>query len=355
MMDDIELAAEHWDDYTRKYAGKSTGLYWYELPGVLNYINRRISGQPDVDWVEYTVKKYFRRDSPLDACVSLGCGTGKLERDLAQLKAFRNCDAYDVSEESVKTARELAAEQGNESICYHVADVNQLELPTASYDAAWFYGSLHHFHALEHVLLQVKKSLKSEGLLVFNEYVGPSRFQFPDRQKEVANLCLKLLPLRYRKIGEMALELEAGKARRKVVIQEAGTDTIWTRLMRKWFGRPRKPETGGIPVDIETLNTAYREEVGFPDIEDVIDDDPSESVRSADILRLVRQHFEIVEETLWGGNIPQFLLSGIAGNFEDDDPCAQALLEMIWKIDRTMIECGELQSDCAYVVARPLR
>src|SRR5439155_12454581 len=30
------------------------------------------------------------------------------------------------------------------------------------------------------------------------EYIGPNRFQFPFRQKEIANACLMLLPAHYR-------------------------------------------------------------------------------------------------------------------------------------------------------------
>lgn len=360
MSDDIALAAQHWDDYTKKFAGKRSGLYWYELPGVLGYINQRISGRFDIDWITHTVEKHFPAGA-VDRCLSLGCGTGHLERDLARLGAFGRCDAYDVSAEAIKLAKQLAQESGYTHISYRVADINQLQLPEASFDVAFFYGSLHHFHALEHVLDQVRSCLKPGGLLAFNEYVGPARFQFPERQKEVANLCLKLLPLRYRKIVEEARRAEFEKSRKRPVEpggQSPQGDSLWSRIRKRLLSSRRRlaaeppadplgrPDAGQGPL--------YREEVGFPSVDDVIEDDPSESVRSDEIMDLVRRRFEVIEETAWGGNIPQFLLSGIAGNFEDDDECAQALLEMIWKIDSTMIQCGEFKSDCAYVVARPL-
>ncbi len=355
MTNEIESAAKHWDEYTRKYAGRRTGLYWYELPGVMNHINLRISGRPDVDWIEYTVKKHLPM-ARVARCLSLGCGTGQLERSLARLNAFESCDAYDVSEESIAMARKLADAEGFGHINYQVADVNRLELPEDHYDAAWLYGSLHHLGALEEVLGRLRRSLKPDGLLAFNEYVGPARFQFPERQKEIANLCLKLLPLRYRRVVDEALELDRERVRRTASENQPAdsAETGWSRIA-KWLrpGGGNRPDDPAPQTEPTGREPVYREAVGFPAVEDVIADDPSESVRSDQILPILRQHFEIVEQTNWGGNLPQFLLSGIAGNFHDDDPCAQALLEMIWKIDATLLACGEFETDFAYVAARP--
>jgi hypothetical protein len=80
--------------------------------------------------------------------------------------------------------------------------------------------------------------------------------------------------------------------------------------------------------------------------------DPSEAVRSVEILPLLQRYFELVEFKPLGGSILQFLLADIAGNFQDET--GQRLLKMLFVIEDALLASGDLQSDFAYVVARPL-
>ena len=337
---DTDKISEHWDDHTHRFDGRNSGLYWYEVAEVLRGINRRISGEPETDWVTHTLRQHLKDRLPVPRMLSLGCGTGHLERSLARLKAFSRCDGYDISQAAVDKARQSAGESGDDHIHYEVLDVNTLELGENSYDVAWCYGSLHHFVELEGVIRQLKHAIKPSGLFVFNEYVGPARFQFSDRHKEIANACLQLIPMRYRRILEEPSQpvLEVSRPSR--------TDSIRHRL-----GNLLGAETPG--PEETAPGQSYRCEVGFPTAREVQDDDPSESVRSHEILGVLREHFELVEECQWGGNILQFLLSGIAGNFQDDDPHARSLIQLLWRIESTLLDCAELHSDFAYVVARP--
>ena len=81
--------------------------------------------------------------------------------------------------------------------------------------------------------------------------------------------------------------------------------------------------------------------------------DPSEAVRSAEILPVVSQHFEIVQRSDAGGSLLQYLLHDIAGHFGSDDPAALAVLRLLFSVEDTLLEVGDLQSDFALVVARP--
>lgn len=49
-------------------------------------------------------------------------------------------------------------------------------------------------------------------------------------------------------------------------------------------------------------------------------------------MRVLQEYFQIVEKRDWGGNIVQFLLHGIAGNFSDDDPQSQELVRIFCKL-----------------------
>jgi len=349
MNNQAERTAEHWDEFTDTSAGKKTGLYWVEVPEVLRSINRSISGDPHVDWTEYTVRKYFSNRLPLTRCLSLGSGTGELERNLARTGAFVECDAYDISPKAVERARELAKKDGLNNIQYAVRDINQLSLPRDTYDAVWLYGALHHFHSLETVSREIAQSLTPGGLLLLNEYVGPARFQFPQRQKEIANLCLRLLPRRYRLICAEALKEE-----QKIEVRQ-GRRANW-RLMMERLGLRKagelnpSRETGAVKE-----SERYRESVGFPSADQVASLDPSEAVRSHEIFEVLERHFEVIEKVEWGGNIVQFLLAGIACNFSDDDPASVELVKLVFEIERVLLQCGEIKSDFAYLVARPQR
>jgi hypothetical protein len=93
--------------------------------------------------------------------------------------------------------------------------------------------------------------------------------------------------------------------------------------------------------------------VTFPTESSVAADDPSEAVRSAELIDVLNRYFDIVEKKGTGGNIIQYLLKDIAGNFSAGDPNSQALVRMIQTIEDTLIQCGEFEDDFAYVVARP--
>lgn len=90
----------------------------------------------------------------------------------------------------------------------------------------------------------------------------------------------------------------------------------------------------------------------LPTARSVIAVDPSEAVRSAEIVPLLRQHFDILEYKPLGGTILQFLLADIAGNFQQDETGAR-LLEMLFAIEDALIDAGHIESDFAYIVAAP--
>lgn len=329
MQEDAKHAAQHWDQHISRFSGRKSGLFWWDVPQIMRHINESISGDPDTDWIHHTVRQYLQDRLPLGRCLSLGCGAGQLERTLAGLNAFTRCDAYDVSEVSIGEAKRAAESAGFSHINYRVADVNLLELQPNHYDAVWVYGAMHHFRELERVSAEIRKALKPGGLLAICEYVGPRKFQFPRRQKEIADLCLRLLPKRYRAILPEAVELE---------------------------NQPRDTSPGDVAHPARQApppEQQYRTQVGFPSAEEVTLDDPSESVRSDEILPVFEKDFDFVEKKECGGNIYQFLLSGIAGNFLDDSRCSQELIGMILNIEDTLIRCGELKSDFAYIAARP--
>ena len=347
----LKRAVEKWDDHYQNQRGKRLGLSWWEAGSAINeHINIKISRSPDTDWISYTLKTHFQGQLPLNRCLILGCGVGHLERRLGQLGAFEQCDAYDVSGKSIATARTLAQKEGLLNIHYHAADVNTLTLPSDSFDAIWISAAMHHFEALEHICEQMKHVLIPGGLLILFEYIGPNRFQFPARQKEVANLCLQILPEKYRLYVTQPAQLFSKRPDRKQGFHwhfSRVNDKIRDGSLLSTIRRHLR-----LRLAVGVNQATSKATIDFPSARSVMSDDPSEAIRSEDILAVLQQYFEIVEKKDWGGNIVQFLLHGIAGNFSDEDDESQALIRMLFNIEDTMIQCGEFESDFSYIVAR---
>ena len=338
-MTELQTTAQHWSEQPDWNAG----LYWVELPVVTQRLNAKVSGSPTIDWIAYTLQHYFPNQLPLAHCLSLGCGKGALERRLADLHAFETCDAVDIAPGCIAEAQARAAQAGYSHIHYAIADVNTLTLEPARYDLILGNASIHHVTALEAVFKQIARGLKPDGLFVLNEYIGPSRFQFPPQQKAAIQACWDLLPPAYRQplLAAVSEHQRAAAQRRALhwyiqrIAEKLRDGDLWATLQRRlalWRGTAKS-------------------QLRFPSARDVAATDPSEAVRSAEIVPLLEHYFEIVEFKPLGGTILQFLLTDVAGNFRS--PVGERLLKMLFEIEDTLLETGALQSDFAYIVVRP--
>jgi 2-polyprenyl-3-methyl-5-hydroxy-6-metoxy-1,4-benzoquinol methylase len=345
-LQDLRATAQHWEKQGSWQPGR--GQFWLELEAVQERSNRKVSCDAGKNWIVYTLERHFAGRLPLQQCLSLGCGEGGLERELASLGAFVHCDACDIAEGSIQNARQTAKTAGFHNIDYAVAELNSIELCAERYDAVWAMDSVHHVKNLEHLFAQAASALKPNGLLILNEYVGPTRFQFAARQRQIIQACNDLLPPDYRRIVTARLQQETS------LIRETGRKSFARRLVAKVLDgdlvpalRRRLERSGARRAGVRPTRTS----VHLPVANSVAAVDPSEAVRSADIMPVLRQHFDIVEYKPLGGAILQFLLADIAGNFETKD--GERLLPMLFGIEDVLMEIGDLPSDFAYIVARP--
>jgi SAM-dependent methyltransferase len=300
--DERGVTAEHWGEEAREKAegDEWQGLYWQSYTLTQRNINKAIAGDPDENWLHFTKRRFFKRPVPVG--LSLGCGYGVLEREALKLGIAERFDAYDISPEAVEVARTEAEGQGlADRVDYAAADLNAIELEPGRYGTVFAIQTLHHIEELEYLLDQIRGSLAPGGLFVLNEYVGPARFQFPDERLPLMNNLLAVLPESHR------------------------------RSLR---------------------NGIVRADVQRPSEKDVYKVDPSESIRSDEIMGLVRERFEIVYQADFGGTLLQFVLADIAGNFDPAEPRDVALIDLICLYERTLIEQGVLPSDFTYVVAK---
>lgn len=271
---------------------------WFAIPAVLKRWNVLISGDPDVDYRHYIAQKYLSSASSLSA-LSLGCGNGSNEIAWAELGIFHDIDAYDISRIRLDNAIMHAKEHEVDHIIdFQLADVYQLEKPEHSYDVVLVEGSLHHFSPLREILERIARWLKPEGYFILHEYAGPTRFQWTNRQVEVSNSLLSLLPRKY------------------------------TQLYQSRQHKDKVLKPGRLRMILR---------------------DPSEAVESARIRPLIHEIFDVVELKGFGGTILHLLFYGIAHNFLADDPDTQRWLKLCFDIEDQLIAEGDLTSD--FIVA----
>ena len=272
------------------------------------YINPQISGHPERNWLVWLQERFFPQ--PAGRGLSLGCGTGKLERRIVEMNLCRQLEACDLSPQAIVQARAEAERAGLAGrLHFFVADLNALELPPVRYDLILFPMSLHHVRNLEGLFARVRQALRPGGLVALNEYIGPAQFQWTEKQLRYANETLKSLPPRYRRNRDPRL---------------------WRRLLEPTRRRVRRRPRWRLAAE-----------------------DPSESVRSAEILPLLEREFEIVERKDYGGTLLQLVLDSIAGNFQDTEEDQRVLLDLC-AAERKLIEQGGLTSDFTVIVARPI-
>jgi SAM-dependent methyltransferase len=277
------------------------GWYWMDHPLVQKRLNTLISGRPDRDAYTHLagVLASQRRPLPIARAVSLGCGFGALERSLAARGIVENIKAYDVSDAAVTEARKLARKQHLHGVHYCIANLERLTLSPSSTDAVFAHQSIHHIENLERLFFEIRKALKPGGIFHLHEFVGPSRFQWSDAQLALVNDYLFSLP----------------------------------PPLRRWPTGTPKPL------------------VQRPTIEAMIAADPTEAVRSSDILTLLPRYFRIVEQRPIGGALLHLALGDIAQNFNTDSTEDRLHLERLFALEDRMMAEGAIGSDFVVITA----
>jgi SAM-dependent methyltransferase len=294
-----DLVSKHWGD--GELTSKLQDSYWTASPVVRRHLNRRASGDPDGDWLTgLDVAVLGPLGKALDILV-LGCGEGWLERVLARSPAARSIDAVDISPEAVSRARQQAREEGLSKLCYSVLDLNREALESDRYDVVIAHSVLHHVEALEHAYRSIRAALRTGGLLVVNEYVGPNRLQYTDQQLELVNRIMGALPerLRYSAIDELLLDR-----------------------------RERPP------------------------VEQMIATDPSEAVRSEEVLAVAERWFETLHRVDLGGTVLQPLLYGLIQSFRPGNADDDAVLGLICLLEEQLVDGQVLASDFVLSIMR---
>jgi SAM-dependent methyltransferase len=291
---EARLAAESrkWGDHLQVEASGEWHA-WLDHPLVSSHYRSRglIEGLP---WETWAGRRLGRPASP---SLDLGCGSGLKSLAVFQAGSSRQLHGIDISEDRIAEAERMRIEQGIPGE-FRVADVNTATLPANTYDLIFSSHSLHHFLALEHVMAQVHDALTPDGLFILEEFVGPTQFQWTDRQIDVVRTLMSLLP-----------------------------------------------------DDLRTLRWgAVKPYEGRPSVQDVVAASPFESIRSSEIVPLFQRFFRVIELRPLGGTLQHLLYNGIVHNFTLDRRDATGYVQAIIDTEDALIDSGLLPSDFMLLV-----
>ncbi|MBN1924616.1 MAG: class I SAM-dependent methyltransferase, partial [Prolixibacteraceae bacterium] len=263
--------------------------FWI-IPEVRRRWNEKCTGDPNLEYEDYVVQKYFTNQNGLKL-LSVGCGSGARERKFARYPVFSSIEGIDLAGSLIEKARKEAVKQQFNNIKYHAGNFLIYDFEPGSFDVILFNSSLHHFDQIDSFLeTKVLPLLKDEGHLIVFEYVGPNRLQWSKSQLIRVNDILKEIPEKYRvRINGKSVKKRAyrpGLLRMKLV-------------------------------------------------------DPSEAVDSESIVTSLHKHFHVVEEKKLGWDITHILFKDIAHNFVNDNPETKKLIRYIFdEEDKFLLETG---------------
>ncbi|MEO8432795.1 MAG: class I SAM-dependent methyltransferase [Acidobacteriota bacterium] len=271
---------------------------WTNSRVIREYLHRRVSGDPRCDWVTWMLHRHAPNRPGLRVLV-LGCGDGWLERVLARDARIAFVTGVDVSPEIIEEAERRSSAEGlSERISHAVADLDRDPLPAGTWDLVLSHDVIHHVRNLEGLYARTAAALAPDGALLFCEYVGPRRFDYGRAREIILDDALRSLPQKYRRLPDG----------------------------RGFATRGHRTDPGELALR-----------------------DPSEAVRSDDILPVLRASMDVLEEIPYGGSLLSPLLYELVANFDEERPEDEALLRGLCERESALMAEGRLPSD--YVVA----
>jgi SAM-dependent methyltransferase len=285
--------SKFWDHH---FTTEISNDYWTCHPIINEYVNTLIA--PGCSNILAWFARTFIQGKPFERGLSIGCGTGAAERQAIQEGVCQFMDGIDISPVSIEMAKQAASKAGLDGrLHYSIGNLNTLQLPKRYYDFALCVGSIHHVENLEHLFNELKMSLKPGSFILINEYVGPSRLQWTEKQLKILNNVWEIMPNEFRKTGPLS------------------------------------------PVDQGEL----------------IKVDPSEAICSSEIIPFLYNNFEIVAHIDYGGSfLMPFWSQGIIPDVFLDKPDKekQVIIKLLCLIDELLLEEKMLPTCYAQFVVR---
>lgn len=223
-----------------------SGAYWNDLPAVVEHLHTRMSGRPDQTWMHRAIAHNGGR--PFATALSINTGNGWVERDLVRLGVVESIHGVEYLDDLVAEARRAAEAEGL-AITYEQADTNRAEFARGPFELVVDHAALHHVAYVDRVVRGLCERLVPGGVLVGFDYVGHHRNQYPWEVWEAAH-----------RVNQM------------------------------------------LPADL-------RQDMAYPHLPTMLDQDPTEAVHSELIESTIRRYFTVEEWVPLGGAVAYLLLT----------------------------------------------
>ncbi len=280
-------------------------LRWWQSQRVIEHINFLVCGKK-IPGASQGLIEVLKRDYnfciPFGKGISVGCGTGQKEINLVKLGIVETFFLYELSDERIKIGRDLVEKQGlADNVHFVHGDAFEVIERKESFDFVHWNNSLHHMMNVSEAVEWSKGILKKGGLFYMDDFIGATRFQWSDRQLEMAT-----------------------------AVREIFRDS-------KYLIDPRD-KAKLLPSQIHRPNAGS-----------LARDDPSEAADSSNILEAVKKFFPnaFLQET--GGVIYHLVLNDMLANFGENNE-DKLFLDLLLLIDSLCCQLGETQYGVALAI-----
>jgi SAM-dependent methyltransferase len=284
--------AQHWSQVYQKKSDLI--LRWWESDYVVRHINRKVCGEPlsgISSGPHQLALNRFGTRAPFGRGISVGGGIGFKEVDLLRRGLVRHMVIYDLSPQAITTGQQRATDEGlTDRMTFVRDDVFDRETNPEAYDLVYWNNALHHMLDVGEALRWRRRVLRTGGLLLMDDFVGPTRMQWSQRLLDINNIFLRSLPPEY-------------------------------------FRHPSNP------------NATLPRVVHRPDVNVMIATDPSECADSARILPELARHFPEADVTPTGGGIYVVGLNDVLHNIVAAGDTAT--LDRMMDLDQACADLGE--------------
>ena len=287
-----EKIGAHWDQ--RRF-GDERPIRFSTHPWVIRQVNRLV-GDTDSDlWGAGLVARLTRDYAdrlPFKRGIAVACGNGMVELNMVKQGLVERFECYDFAEQRIAVGRKRAEQAGlGDRVRYHATDAFAEVTGEGEFDFVHWRNAIHHMLDTRAAIEWSARCLSSGGVLYLDDYVGASRFQYPDAQMAVFN-------------------------------------EVYAALPRRFLAR-RGPNAGFYPRRLERPVEA-----------DVIRVDPSEAADSENIMPALMETFPDADVVRVSGGLFQAGLHDIMGNFDPERDAG--VLSLLWAHERTLIAHGHL-------------
>ena len=263
-------------------------------------IAKRLTGRLNGNPMDVWGKKFFQ--PPAHSVLAIGSGLAYAEEELVQKGFAEHVTIYEMSTEAVKAASERIKRDGfEERFCFKNEDILEADIEPNSYDAIFIAAAIHHFFEIEKMFQLMYKVLKPNGLLVYNEYIGPDHHLYEPEVMNIMNEMNGCLDEHYR---------------------------------------------------YDCLRKSVREEMPEVTLEWMMNADPSEGVHASMILPLTYKYFNVEFRGDYGGTIMRPFFTAILNNFDFDDYKDKTIARLIVNIEDILLKNGIIPHYHTHVVAR---